>query len=628
MRCDSSDADTRGTCIEVAPECTNAMSGDRFCDAQGNMRECQANQTAMITPCGDNEACVSVEAQARCGCRTGFVSAAVGCIEASDCRDGGGCDPLTQCRMRGAERTCSACPSGFTGSGELGCEPLLVDLQVTQGTLEPAFSAENTKYHVQLPLLAQHVVLTANSTVDATLTINNTPAELDKPWTSPIIARGETILHVTLNARSGARREYELVVERAAPKQTYLKASNARAGDMFGSYVAAHGDTVVVSAPQEQSSSHTPDGPLTLKGAGAAYVYVRDRDRWQQQGYLKADEPNTNAFFGMNVAVWKDRIAVGAPGNFVSGFSGTRNGAVYVYTRTQGEWTLEQKLTTGTGADAFGFRVALREDMLVASAPFDSQQGTLSGAVYVFTREGGSWKQQARMTAPTPMAQGQFGGSVRMDDATLAIAGSYEDVEQNSRAGSVYTYTRDNAEWKFLQRVLPPTPREYAQFGIGLDVRGDLLVVGSPHNPSETASNHSGEVNVYKRSGGKYTSIARLEATLPRVGDLFGQDVALARETLVVAAPGDVTNPMGSSATELVLSGALYTYALTEQNVTPSAFIKADNAGANDGFGNQIATTDEFTVAGVVYDDSGAREINGDANDDSQTDSGAAFVLQ
>jgi uncharacterized repeat protein (TIGR01451 family) len=60
-------------------------------------------------------------------------------------------------------------------------------------------------------------------------------------------------------------------------QQAYLKASNAGAGDFFGTSLAMSGDTIVVSAPQEQSSStgvNGNQGDNSLSASGAAYVFT------------------------------------------------------------------------------------------------------------------------------------------------------------------------------------------------------------------------------------------------------------------------------------------------------------------------------------------------------------------
>ncbi len=76
-----------------------------------------------------------------------------------------------------------------------------------------------------------------------------------------------------------------------------------------------------------------------------------------------------------------------------------------------------------------------------------------AGAVYVFTRMGGSWSQQAYVKASNTGAGDYFGHSVALngDGNTLAVGAFYEDsnatgvggnVNDNSasKAGAVYLY--------------------------------------------------------------------------------------------------------------------------------------------------------------------------------------------
>ncbi len=98
-------------------------------------------------------------------------------------------------------------------------------------------------------------------------------------------------------------------------QQAYLKASNTGAGDRFGGSVSVSGDTVVVGAYLEDSSTtgvnSTPNNSAT--DSGAAYVFVRGGTTWSQQAYLKASNTGANDYFGNSVAVSGDTVVVGAP---------------------------------------------------------------------------------------------------------------------------------------------------------------------------------------------------------------------------------------------------------------------------------------------------------------------------
>jgi len=92
-------------------------------------------------------------------------------------------------------------------------------------------------------------------------------------------------------------------------QQAYLKASNTTAFDQFGFFVAVSGDTVVVSAPGEDSNATGVNGNQADNSApdsGAAYVFTRSGGVWTQQAYLKASNTGGGDHFGPFVAVSRD----------------------------------------------------------------------------------------------------------------------------------------------------------------------------------------------------------------------------------------------------------------------------------------------------------------------------------
>ncbi len=55
-------------------------------------------------------------------CGTGFVPTGGGCVDVDECATGdGGCDPLTTCMNEVGSFGCSACPTGYSGTGLTGC---------------------------------------------------------------------------------------------------------------------------------------------------------------------------------------------------------------------------------------------------------------------------------------------------------------------------------------------------------------------------------------------------------------------------------------------------------------------------------------------------------------------------
>ena len=190
-------------------------------------------------------------------------------------------------------------------------------------------------------------------------------------------------------------------------QQAYLKPAAVgltQLSDEFGWSVAISGDTIVVGAYGEASSTtginSTPNE--LAPGAGAAYVFLRSgAGVWSQQAYLKPSAVGTtqsNDHFGYSVAVSGDRLVVGAPEED-SGSAG------------------------------------------VNSSPNELAGG--AGAAYVFGRNAGIWSQEAYLKAAVVGSQHAgdfFGGSVAISGDTVVVGDSGED--------SSTTGINSRAEWR------------------------------------------------------------------------------------------------------------------------------------------------------------------------------------
>ena len=153
---------------------------------------------------------------------------------------------------------------------------------------------------------------------------------------------------------------------------------------------------------------------------------------------LVAYDGDNREHFGFAVAVDGNTLAVGSSHATVG--SERDQGAVYVYVRSGGEWTLQAKLTAGDGAadDRFGYAVALRGDLLVAGAPYSDRD---HGAVYAFRRTGSYWTQDPRITGRKSDDGDRFGWALDLSGATLAVSSPYEDLQNDTDAGVVHLFT-------------------------------------------------------------------------------------------------------------------------------------------------------------------------------------------
>lgn len=306
--------------------------------------------------------------------------------------------------------------------------------------------------------------------------------------------------------------------------EAYLKASNTAAHATFGAAVALSEDTIVVGAPTEASNATGVNGDQSnsdASGAGAAYVFVRASGAWSQQAYLKASNANNGAgkagAFGSAVAIDGDTVVVGASSESgaASGINGdddltaaASNGAAFVFHRTGSTWAQQAYVkpsNTHTKHTAvFGGSVTISGDTMAIGARLDPSKGPGvdgdqagggaegGGAVYVFVRASGAWRQQAFLKAEQPRQDGHFGASVSLSGPLLAVGspGVARDAGDTSRkdAGTVYLYERAGASWAPRGSFMAPNPQEDARLGERVALSEGSLVAGASGEPAPAKS--------------------------------------------------------------------------------------------------------------------------------------------
>ena len=254
---------------------------------------------------------------------------------------------------------------------------------------------------------------------------------------------------------------------------------------------------------------------------------------------LVAYDGDNREHFGFAVAVDGNTLAVGSSHATVG--SERDQGAVYVYVRSGGEWTLQSKLTAGDGAadDRFGYAVALRGDLLVASAPYHDRE---HGAVYAFRRTGSYWTQDPRITGRKSDDGDRFGWALDLSGATLAVSSPYEDLQNDTDAGVVHLFTDTPdpgggpSSWTEAARLTPSDPDSDDNFGFSIALDGARLLVGAPSR--DATAEDDGAVYAFARSDAVWSERERLTAPTPAAGEQFGAAVALDGDDAVVGAPG------------------------------------------------------------------------------------------
>jgi hypothetical protein len=299
--------------------------------------------------------------------------------------------------------------------------------------------------------------------------------------------------------------------------------------------------------------------------------------------------------------------------------------------------------------DRFGVAVALSADgsTLAVGASGESSQGAdpadnsldQSGAVYVFTRHGGTWQQQARLKASNPDAYDRFGTAVALsgDGETLAVGAVGEssrhgDPLDNSgaRNGAVYVFTRSGDAWQQQSYLKAFNTDVDDHFGnsLALNAHGDTLAVGaegessSGTDPLDNSAFASGAVYVFTRSGSTWQLQAFLKAATTELQDYFGFSVALSAsgDALAVGAWGD----SGQDDT-LGLSGAAYVFTRSGSTWQQQAYLTASSPNTRDRFGVSVALSAGGDTLAVGAENENSR--SSDPLDNGGSSNGAVYVF-
>ena len=411
-----------------------------------------------------------------------------------------------------------------------------------------------------------------------------------------------------------------------------LQASNAGAIDQFGFRVSLSGDgnTLAIGANYEDSTAtgvngaqddnnSTATGAVNSSATGAVYVFSRIGGAWSQQAYIKASNTGTEDEFGYSVSLSEDgnTLAVGA--RFEDGSSTGVNGA--------------QNDSTATSD---------------------------SGAVYVFSRTGGVWSQQAYIKASNTGGADRFGYSVSLsaDGNTLAVSARGEDSSSTgvngtqgngvSDTGAVYLFRSSSSAWAQQAYIKASNAGSDARFGesVSLSADGNTLAVGASYEDgsstgvngaqNSTASSNSGAVYVFRFSSSTWAQQAYVKASNTGAGDRFGESVDLSDDgnTLAVAAireAGSSTGVNGADNDAASTAGATYVFRFdtTSSTWSQQAYIKALNSGGGDQFGWGISLNgDGNTLAvGAFLEDGSATGVGG-ADNNGTSNAGATYVFE
>jgi hypothetical protein len=257
-------------------------------------------------------------------------------------------------------------------------------------------------------------------------------------------------------------------------------------------------------------------------------------------------------------------------------------------------------------------------------------------AIGAYDENGGSNQvdgPQAPTQTPNPNARGGFAGS-------------------NGR-GAVYVFARTAGEWKQTNYLKASNSENGDSFGVSnmLSDDGNTILVGSLDedclctgvvqgrtdvgNSDQPSDTSSGAAYVFARSGSTWVQQAYIKPTTIHAGDWFGNRLALSGDgnVALIGAPLEDNDAQGINGNErgrpAEEAGAAWLFSRSGATWAQRAYIKGSNTMKRDEFGSSLALSRDgrTLVVGARLEAGGAKGVNADARDRSVDGAGAVYVF-
>lgn len=400
--------------------------------------------------------------------------------------------------------------------------------------------------------------------------------------------------------------------------------------DRFGHAIDISGQRMVVGAYNEDTF---------YQNSGAAYIF----DITNKTLLFTLENPNNlgtqeNDYFGYDVAISKDIVVVGAPGeDYDYGQVGNESGIAYVFSAINGS-LLHILKDNYNGMDhtnaQFGKSVDAYNNYVVIGAPghIDTNSAPVenAGRAYLYNALSGTLMVEFKNpNTTTALDNNQFGIAVALENNRIVVSSPGESDILESNSGKVYVYKTncvvpENYSNNSVTRLVDPTG--YATltddfgFGSSVDISGNYAIIGAswsydPADPLSVSSTGSGSAHIYDiRTNELINTIYNPNEYGTYTEDSFGSSVVIYNNYAAVSAAAEDD----STGTE---SGVVYVYKtdtgdwsdvyLLHTLTNPNAY----GTSLNDQFGLSIALTDTHLIVGAPRED-----------DATGTDSGKAYI--
>lgn len=329
-------------------------------------------------------------------------------------------------------------------------------------------------------------------------------------------------------------------------------------------------------------------------GNSAAYIFEKDaNNNWVEIQKLEASETSSYNDFGISVAISGNIAIIGASN---TDDNGTGSGAAYIFKKdANGLWVEIQKLLPNNNESyyRFGFSVSISGEVAIIGATGDNEKGLSSGAAYIFEMEyNGSWIETTKLTAFDGGTLDMFGYAVSVS-GNKAIVGKYSENENNAANGAAYIFEKEvDGNWIHTKKLTPSNNARVDYFGRSVSIFDNVAIVGTNNS---YLNDGNGSAYIFEKSpAGNWNEIQKLTASNGNRYDYFGYSVAVF-EDVVMVGTNDVYGLAKNSA---------YIFQKEADGIWKESYnLVAEGNTGEDWFGSSVAISGSAAIGGADSQD-------------------------
>ena len=237
--------------------------------------------------------------------------------------------------------------------------------------------------------------------------------------------------------------------------------------DRFGYSVDLHDDRFVVGSVYDDDLG---------ENSGSAYIYQFDGTIWSLEKKINSNSQQEDAHFGKSVAIFYDIVAIGA---YAEDTDLQNAGSATIFRLINNEWIEIQKIFSpnSNSYDFFGNDLDIYDDKLVIGSYYADNIYDNSGSVFLYELNYGIFDLVLELNAYDSYLNDNFGQSVSIYSNYVAVGAMDDDNGTNS--GAVYVY-KINDDWTYDEiKLYPNDLQQYDEFGSSVSIFDYKLIVGS-----------------------------------------------------------------------------------------------------------------------------------------------------